>query len=52
MVRCFIEPRTRKYLKVYGFLSFTRSTSDKYRKQLIDIAAKTGPKNCNQKSSS
>ena len=26
------EPRTRKYVKEYGFLSFAR----KYRKQLLD----------------
>ena len=28
----FIEPRTRKYVKGYGFLSFAR----KYKKQLLD----------------
>ena len=28
----FIEPRTRKYVKGYGFSSFTR----KYKKQLLD----------------
>ena len=32
MRRYSIEPRTRKYVKRYGFLSFAR----KYRKQLLD----------------
>ena len=31
-MRCFIGPRTRKYVKGYGFLSFAR----KYRKQLLN----------------
>ena len=31
MKRYSIEPRTRKYVKVYGFLSFAR----KYKKQLM-----------------
>ena len=36
MVGCSIEPRTRKYLKGYGFLSFARNFSNKHRKQLLD----------------
>ena len=32
MTRCSIEPRTRKYVKRYGFLSFAR----KRKKQLLD----------------
>ena len=32
MVQCSIEPRTRKYIKRYEFLSFAR----KYKKQLLD----------------
>ena len=32
MWRCFIEPRTRKYVKGYGVLSFAR----KYKKQLLN----------------
>ena len=36
------EPRFRKYVKGYGFLSFARKFGDKYRKKLIDTAAKTG----------
>ena len=31
MRRYLIEPRTRKYIKIYGFLSFAR----KYKKQLL-----------------
>ena len=30
-----IEPRTRKYVKGYGFLSFARNLSKKCRKQLL-----------------
>ena len=32
MTRYSIEPRTRKYVKGYGFLSFAR----KYKKQILD----------------
>ena len=44
MTRYSIEPRTRKYVKVYGFLSFARNLSNKCKcgKQLLDTAAKTG----------
>ena len=42
MIRYSIEPRTRKYVKEYGFLSFARNLSNKYGKQLLDTAAKTG----------
>ena len=35
-----IKPRTRKYFKGYGFLSFTRNLSNKYGKQLLDTASK------------
>ena len=37
-----IEPRTRKYVKEYEFLSFERNLSDKYGKKLLDTATKTG----------
>ena len=30
------EPRTRKYVKGYEFLSFARNLTDKYRKQLLN----------------
>ena len=36
ITQCSIEPRTRKYVKVYGFLSFARSFSNRYKKQLLD----------------
>ena len=48
MTRYFIEPRARKYVKGYGFLSVARNFSNKYRKQLLDIeldALKTASKN-------
>ena len=41
MTRYSIEPRTNKYVKGYGFLSFTRNMSSKYWKQLLD-STKTG----------
>ena len=39
-----IEPRTRKYVKNYGFLSFARNLSNKCRCaiQLLDTDAKIG----------
>ena len=36
------EPRFRKYVKCYGFLSFARPFGDKYGKNLMDTATKTG----------
>ena len=36
-----IEPRTRKYIKGYRFLTFARNLSNKYEKQLLDTAKKT-----------
>ena len=32
MTRYSIEPRTREYVKGYGFLSFTRNLPNKYGK--------------------
>ena len=40
-----IEPRTRKYVKGCAFLSFMRNLSNKYEKQLLDIAKKWGVNN-------
>ena len=37
-----IEPKYRKYVKGYGFLSFERKFSDKYGKLLMEAATKTG----------
>ena len=36
------EPRFRKYVKSYGFLSFERKSGDKYGKKLMDTTTKTG----------
>ena len=33
----------RKYVKGYGFLSFARNISSKYRKQLLNMVTKTRP---------
>ena len=38
--RYSIEPRSRKYIKRYGFLSFARNLPNKYEKQLLDTAIK------------
>ena len=36
------EPRFRKYVKGYSFLSFARKFGSKYGKKLMDTATKTG----------
>ena len=41
-MRYSTEPRFRKYVKGYGFLSFARKFGDKYGKKLMDTAIKTG----------
>ena len=41
-MRYSAEPKFRKYVKGYGFWSFTRKVGDKYGKKLIDTATKTG----------
>ena len=40
-MRYSTEPKFRKYVKGYGFLSFARKFGDKYDKKLIDTATKT-----------
>ena len=42
MARYSIEPRTRKYVKRYGFLKFARNLCNKYANQSWDIATKAG----------
>ena len=42
MRRYSIQPKTRKYVKEYPFLSFARSLSNEYRKQLLDTTTKAG----------
>ena len=41
-MRYSMEPRFRKYVKGYDFLSFVRKFGDKYGKTLMDTATKTG----------
>ena len=41
-MRYSTEPRFRKYVKGYGFLSFAKTFGNKYGKKLMDTAAKTG----------
>ena len=41
-MRYSVEPKFRKYIKGYGFLSFARKFGDKHGKKLMDIATKTG----------
>ena len=41
-MRYSMEPKFRKYVKGYGFLSFARKFRDKYGKKLMDAATKTG----------
>ena len=41
-MRYSIEPKFRKYVKGYDFLSFARKFNNKYGKKLIDTATKTG----------
>ena len=36
MMQYSVKPRTRKYVKGNGFLSFARISSNKYREQLLD----------------
>ena len=42
MMRYSIQPRFRKYVKGYGFLSFAKNFGNKYGKKLKDTATKTG----------
>ena len=37
-----IEPKFRKYVKGYGFLSFAKKCGNKHGKELMDTATKTG----------
>ena len=40
-MRYSTEPRFRKYVKGYGFLSFARKFGNKYGKKLMDTPTKT-----------
>ena len=53
-MRYSLEPKYRKYVQGYGFLSFARRCGDRYGKKLMDIAsgldaAKTASKRVVQK---
>ena len=41
-MRYSTQPKFRKYVKEYGFLSIARKFGNKYGKKLIDTAVKTG----------
>ena len=41
-MRYSAEPKFRKYVKGYSFLSFARKFGDKCGKKLLDTATKTG----------
>ena len=41
-MRYSTEPRFKKYVKGYGFLSFARKFGYKYGKKLMDAVTKTG----------
>ena len=41
-MRCSIEPRERRYVKGYGFMSFARDFGNKYGKKLMNTPIKTG----------
>ena len=40
-MRYSIEPKFRKYVKGYSFLSFAKKCGNKYRKKLMDTVTKT-----------
>ena len=41
-MRYSLEPKCRKYVQKYEFLSFARKFGDKYGKNLMDTAKRTG----------
>ena len=41
-MRYSIEPRERRYVKGYGFMSFARNFNDKYSKSLMDLSKTFG----------
>ena len=48
-MRYSTEPKYRKYVEGYGFLSFAKKIGDKYVKKLMDTATKTSSKRVVQK---
>ena len=41
-MRCSTEPKFRKYVRGYGFLSFAGNFGNKYGKKIKDTATKMG----------
>ena len=41
-MRYSTEPKFRKYIEGFSFLSFARKFDDKYGKKLMDTSTKTG----------
>ena len=41
-MRYLTKPNYKKYIKGYGFLPFRRKFGNKYGKELLDTATKTG----------
>ena len=41
-MRYSVEPKERRYVKRYGFLSFVRNFGNKYDKKLMNATIKTG----------
>ena len=41
-MRYSLEPTHRRYVEVYGFLSFAKKFGDKYGKKLMNTATKVG----------
>ena len=52
--RYSIEPRDRRYVKGYGFLTFPKNISSKYSQKLVNSAKKSATcnKNCLKNSNS
>ena len=40
-MRCSTEPKYRKYVKGYGFLSFPKKIGNRYGKKIMEAATKT-----------
>ena len=40
-MRCSTEPKYRKYVKGYGFLSFAKKIGNKYGKKIMEAETKT-----------
>ena len=45
-MRYSTEPKYRKYVEGYGFLSFAKKSGEKYGKKLMDTAKKNSNRCC------